>query len=363
VKSSDDLDDISAGTTNVHLTTTLKSNYDSAVSASHNRQHNIDSTSDHNGLASFTENNFLSSNASGLPKDSGKKASNFANASHSHTAGDLPTATKSALGVAKFNSNDFSVSSGNVSLDISMGSSDTDATAGSVFFAGTDGVIQQDNDNLFWNDTNNRLGIGKNNPATTLDVNGGINCDTLSMNSPSTGNAFVARDGSNRRFVRMQYDSKIYLWDDSGGMDIPNAPSNNTELLIGTTYRWIGKSGSSREIKKDIVKIRDKKSPYKNILNIDVVNFKYDPNKTKVYPECVEDVYIGMIAEDLEGQGLQEFVNYDKNGKIEGIMYHKLQFLYHEIIKDHEQEIIDLKSKNEDLEQRIKKLEEMMLKK
>ena len=37
--------------------------------------------------------------------------------------------------------------------------------------------------------------------------------------------------------------------------------------------------------------------------------------------------------------------------------------LHHEIIKDHEEEIINLKTKNEELEQRIKKLEEMMLKK
>lgn len=34
------------------------------------------------------------------------------------------------------------------------------ATAGSVLFAGTGGVIQQDNANLFWDDTNNRLGLG-----------------------------------------------------------------------------------------------------------------------------------------------------------------------------------------------------------
>ncbi len=44
-------------------------------------------------------------------------------------------------------------------------------TSGSVLFSnGT--TIAQDNTNLFWNDTNNRLGIGNNAPEVTLDVTG-----------------------------------------------------------------------------------------------------------------------------------------------------------------------------------------------
>lgn len=44
-------------------------------------------------------------------------------------------------------------------------------TAGSVLFGGTSGVIQQDNANLFWDDTNNRLGIGTNTPSTRVEIN------------------------------------------------------------------------------------------------------------------------------------------------------------------------------------------------
>ena len=50
----------------------------------HDRKHDIDGTDDHNGLASFTENNFLASNAAGLPKDSGSKASDFSASDHTH---------------------------------------------------------------------------------------------------------------------------------------------------------------------------------------------------------------------------------------------------------------------------------------
>jgi len=45
-------------------------------------------------------------------------------------------------------------------------------TLGSVIFAGVGGIPTQDNANFFWDDTNNRLGLGDATPAATLDVNG-----------------------------------------------------------------------------------------------------------------------------------------------------------------------------------------------
>lgn len=43
-------------------------------------------------------------------------------------------------------------------------------TAGSVLFAGANGLVSQDNSNLYWDDTNNRLGIGTTSPFTTLHI-------------------------------------------------------------------------------------------------------------------------------------------------------------------------------------------------
>ena len=44
-------------------------------------------------------------------------------------------------------------------------------TAGSVVFAGSGGTYSQDNANLFWDDTNDRLGIRTNTPGATLHIN------------------------------------------------------------------------------------------------------------------------------------------------------------------------------------------------
>ena len=55
---------------------------------------------------------------------------------------------------------------------MAIGGAITSATAGSVLFAGVGGILQQDNANLFWDDTNNRLGIGTATPLSTLHVAG-----------------------------------------------------------------------------------------------------------------------------------------------------------------------------------------------
>src|SRR5690606_9535796 len=45
-------------------------------------------------------------------------------------------------------------------------------TAGSIIFVGSDLTYAEDNSNLFWNNTLNRLGIGTDNPSAALDVVG-----------------------------------------------------------------------------------------------------------------------------------------------------------------------------------------------
>jgi hypothetical protein len=74
---------------------------------------------------------------------------------------NLPTASAANRGA--LSSTDWSTFNGKFTLPA--------LTSGSVLFSnGT--TIAQDNSNLFWDDTNNRLGIGTATPAYVLDVNG-----------------------------------------------------------------------------------------------------------------------------------------------------------------------------------------------
>lgn len=65
-------------------------------------------------------------------------------------------------------------------------------TQGSVIFAGASGVYSQNNSNLFWDNTNNRLGVGTAAPATSLDVYGTGNT-TLRVSGSSGGGSSVSQ--------------------------------------------------------------------------------------------------------------------------------------------------------------------------
>lgn len=96
-------------------------------------------------------------------------------------------------------------------------------TVGSVIFAGTSGILQQDNNNFFWDDSNNRLGLGIATPqnrehlhnssaggaVATQYTNGttgststdgstvglDVNSDLVVQNLETTGNTIISANG------------------------------------------------------------------------------------------------------------------------------------------------------------------------
>ena len=62
-------------------------------------------------------------------------------------------------------------------LPVTNGGTNTSTafTAGSVVFAGTGGTYTQDNSNLFFDDTNNRVGIGLTNPEAKIHIKSDVN--------------------------------------------------------------------------------------------------------------------------------------------------------------------------------------------
>jgi hypothetical protein len=64
-------------------------------------------------------------------------------------------------------------------------------TQGSVVFADGAGVYAQDNANLFWDDTNNRLGIDNNSPQSPLDVKGGISAGSYGGTNAAPTNGMI----------------------------------------------------------------------------------------------------------------------------------------------------------------------------
>lgn len=87
---------------------------------------------------------------------------NISSATNTHTF-NLPTASATNRGA--LSSTDWSTFNGKFTLP--------SLTAGSILFSnGT--TIAQDNSNFFWDDTNNRLGIGIASPSDRIEINGNI---------------------------------------------------------------------------------------------------------------------------------------------------------------------------------------------
>jgi len=82
-------------------------------------------------------------------------------------------------------------------------------TPGSVMFTGTNGLPAQDNANLFYDDINNRLGVGTNSPLTQLEVSGSVANDavTMSMNNNNTTGF------SSLRIKEAESDTKLLIID------------------------------------------------------------------------------------------------------------------------------------------------------
>jgi hypothetical protein len=71
-------------------------------------------------------------------------------------------------------------------------------TAGSVVFAGASGTYSQDNANLFWNDTDNRLGIGTSTPGYAIDIASSDTTATLGYAIRIRANVTAAAGASDR---------------------------------------------------------------------------------------------------------------------------------------------------------------------
>ncbi|MES2801410.1 MAG: hypothetical protein V4654_02865, partial [Bdellovibrionota bacterium] len=76
--------------------------------------------------------------------------------------------------------------SGSATIDQSL--SLPSLTSGSLLFAGTGGLVSEDNSQLFWDGANKRLGLGITTPVTKLDVSGGVR---ISMESATCATSYA----------------------------------------------------------------------------------------------------------------------------------------------------------------------------
>jgi hypothetical protein len=143
----------------------------------------------------------------------------------------------------------------------------TQFTAGSVVFAGASGVYGQDNAQFFWDDTNNRLGLGTVTPGQKLEVSGGdifVNNATanLYLKDTSTGlqaaSTTVITPLNNNALRSTTFTSGLVGWNISaaGNAEFDNVDVRGAIHASIFTYNAINATAGTLGVFKSAAKLR-----------------------------------------------------------------------------------------------------------
>lgn len=150
---------------------------------------------------------------------------------------NLPDASATARGVVNTGSQTFAGSK-----VFSSAPQFSTMTAGSVLFAGSSGLLSQDNTNLFWDNTNKRLGIGANPGAFTLDVTGDSRITGKLTVTGVVDPTQVLLTGADKRFGATD-SGTVYLApfaDATTGIQVRKADNSTVVWNVDTTNSRVG---------------------------------------------------------------------------------------------------------------------------
>lgn len=205
---------------------------------------------------------------------------------------------------------------------------DISATTGAIPF-GSSGGLTQDATNLFWDNTNKRLGLGTNSPTQTLDVNGVLRLRNKSSADSvlggeiywsSTYNTFYGIDTSGSAFVLggtcttggenssfsgstlFTPSANNYIAGDGGKVGVGTTNPQYTLDVDGRTFTDTITyttliSPSDARLKKNI-------KPYPSVLDkinsLDVVSFEWNSKMEEISENMEGVASFGLITQQVE---------------------------------------------------------------
>lgn len=110
---------------------------------------------------------------------------------------------------------------------------------GSVFFGDDQGYPTENNQQIYWNNTNNRLGVGTNNPTQKLDINGQARVRTITDGNLNTEGTKVLVAGTDGVIKKADFTGGIFAHGKvdgnagkKGGFNFTSKKLDNGEVVI-----------------------------------------------------------------------------------------------------------------------------------
>jgi len=127
----------------------------------------------------------------------------------------------------------------------------TPFTAGSILFANTGGLVAQNNDNFFWDNTNARLGLRTPTPSTALHIGHSFETDSELITLQSGGTPTIVFDGADGEGAKLSfkelggeegylYYNRASVGDEHLELSISGAAGSSGDIIFKTagTQQW-----------------------------------------------------------------------------------------------------------------------------
>ena len=173
-------------------------------------------------------------------------------------------------------------------------------SSGSTLFAGTSGQISQNNSQFFWDNVNNRFGVGTNTPVAKLDV---IGTSRISGTTSIVGSIIQTNSSFTGTHTIGFFANNAVRFTNSGIGDYMTAGPSNVVDFLGQNLQSVqrGATFGNTIASTGIVSITAMAAQSSGVINSSAIQFTHAINNTGTYSGITRGIYYNPTLTSLVG--------------------------------------------------------------